>query len=224
VLVAANVSTGATASAELFDPSTGSWIPTDPMLVAHIEATATLLSDGRVLVAGGFTNNTVLAAAELYDPASGTWTSTGSMVKARASHTAARLLDDRVLVAGGTNTSMYATAFAELYDPAIGSWTATGDLVMPAARGRTSTVLPDGRVLLVGGLITARLMLGASPELFDPASGSWTVTADMLVPSSFGHTATLLPDGRVLVAGGVSGVGGTSLASSALYDPGSEAR
>jgi N-acetylneuraminic acid mutarotase len=146
------------------------------------------------------------------------------MIKARASHTATLLPDGRVLVAGGTNSSIDAMFFSELYDPVSGSWTVTGDMVMPAAPGRTSTLLRDGRVLVVGGLITTRIMLGASPELYDPASGSWTVAADMLVPSSFGHTATLLPDGRVLVAGGVSGVGATSLASAALYDPGNETR
>jgi hypothetical protein len=224
VLVAGNISTGATASAELFDPVSGSWTATAPMLEAHIEATATLLPDGTVLVAGGYTNERLLAVAELYDPTKGTWTATGSMIKARADHTATLLRDGRVLAAGGTNSSYDPMVYAELYDPASGSWTATGDMVMPAARGRTSSLLPDGRVLVVGGLITAARMLGASPELYDPASGSWTATSDMVVPSSYGHTATLLEDGRILVTGGASGIGGTSLASAELYDPASGTR
>jgi WD40 repeat protein len=120
--------------------------------------TATLLPDGKVLVAGGFTNNASdpVASAELYDPSSGSWTATGNLITPRAGHTATLLPDGKVLVAGGSDTS----AVAELYDPSSGSWTATGSMAgrasdSPTPPGtrlyHTATLLADGKVLVAGG-------------------------------------------------------------------------
>ena len=161
--------------------------------------TATLLPNGKVLVAGGYDGNSVaLASAELYDPASGTWTATGSLATARDGHTATLLPNGKVLVAGGLDSSQVAFASAELYDPASGTWTATGSLAT-ARYIHTATLLPNGKVLVAGGLTAAALL--ASAELYDPASGTWTATGS-LATARYSHTATLLPNGKVLVAGG----------------------
>src|SRR2546430_800844 len=114
----------------------------------RLDHTATLLPNGKVLVAGGDFLFGVLASAELYDPASGTWTATGSLVTGRSAHTATLLPDGKVLVAAGDNGGSLASA--ELYDPDSGIWTATGGLANPRL-GQTATLLPNGKVLVAGG-------------------------------------------------------------------------
>ncbi len=126
------------------------------MVTPHTGGTATLLRDGKLLVAGGSAAAGPLAAAELYDPATGSWSATGTMSTPRTGHTATLLPDGKVLVAGGEATvprglnEPPSLASAELYDPATGSWTATGSMTTSRS-GQSATLLRDGKVLVAGG-------------------------------------------------------------------------
>jgi Putative Ig domain len=189
------------------------FVPTGNMNAARTAHTATLLLDGRVLIADGG-----VATAELYDPKSQTFTATGRMTLSQSTRSATLLANStlpnygKVLMAGGGDLS------AELYDPTAGTFTATGSMVGQHL-GQTATLLQNGHVLVAGGET-------ASAELFDPSTGKFTATGSMTVSRS-GHTATLLPDGRVLIAGGVQDIGpgtvpiplGPGVASAELYDP-----
>jgi N-acetylneuraminic acid mutarotase len=221
------VTAGKTASAELFNPNCG-WIPTGALHDARDNHTATLLSTGKVLVAGGDTGSAALASAELYDPGTRSWLRTGSMSVPRESFTATLLPNGKVLVAGGGDrycavACVYTSS--ELYDPVSGTWSTTGSL-NDVHLGSTATLLQNGRVLLAGGAGAQQCMncpipVQKSAELYDPATGTWSSTGSMATGRQ-AHTATLFVNGKVLVAGGGTANGNQSpTALAEIYDPSS---
>jgi choice-of-anchor C domain-containing protein len=203
------------ASVEVFNPSTGTWYLTGSLGTGRWGHTATLLADGRVLAAGGFAADGNTDSAEIFNPATGTWSVTDPLNNARYSHTATLLPNGKVLVAGGWAGYWIGGPLAstELFDPATGTWSFTGSLAT-ARSSHTTTLLPNGKVLVAGGYNGGRQL--ASAELFDPADGTWSATGP-LTTARGSHTATLLPNGRVLVVGGTNDDG--YLASAELFNP-----
>jgi hypothetical protein len=162
-----------------------------------------------------------LIKAELYDASMGTFSPTGNPSGYHVEPTDTLLMNGNVLVAGGADDS----EVAELYNPASGTFTATGSMTM-ARDEYTATLLPDGSVLLAGGcLCGGPVGIGpfASAEIYDPGKASFSSAPDMHAARHV-HTATLLNDGRVLIAGGdgfqqTAGTGGAILSSAELYTP-----
>lgn len=190
---------------DIFDPETGEWQKGTVMGQPLFRQTAVLLSDGRVLVVGGvfLSDGKESARAEIYDPATDTWTPTEDMSTERGQPNAVLLSDGRVLVTGDRSLDLRAvTGKAETYDPDTGAWSSTEDM-SKAGIGHTLTLLPDGRVLAAGGVHPTNRHFGAysTTEIFDPAANSWSPGPELAQPR-IDHSATLLPDGRVLLVGG----------------------
>lgn len=192
--------------------------------------TATLLSDGRVLVAGGYgpggwfngiaggSWNGELDSAVIYSPITNTWAvagATGKMATYHSSHSATLLADGKVLVVGGSGNGM-----AELYDPVSNTWAAAGPANSPPVSigdGHTATRLQSGKVVITGG-VGGNNGSVASVVIFEPATNTWT-TATSMINAREMHTATLLQDGKILVIGGTTDGGATYTATAELYDP-----
>jgi N-acetylneuraminic acid mutarotase len=194
----------------------GAVSPIRDMTTGRAAHTATLLPDGKVLVAGGMDNGNSSASTEVFDPATQQFKPAVNMSVARSGHTATLLANGKILIAGGYNGTYLATA--ELYDPATNTFTPARG--MTAGRsGHVATLLPNGKVLLAGGVGTGWTFL-SSAEIYDPATNTFAATGDMLAERE-SHTATLLANGKVLIAGGHRGrrPSLTIHSSTEVYDP-----
>jgi len=193
--------------------SVGSVSAAAPMLEPRSGHSATLLPDGKVLIAGGMRRNQdFYRSAELYDPATGKFQAAGEMSVARVGHIAVLLRSGKVLIAGGW-VGQGGTDSAELYDPGARKFTVISRMTAP--RGRPSaTLLADGDVLIAGGEERNNESL-ASAEIFHVKTLSFQTIGSMH-HARISHTATLLNDGRVLIVGGYAD---SVTASAELYDP-----
>jgi len=212
---------GALATAELFDPASDTFSLTGSMSVARDIHVAVLLADGRVLVAGGNSGSTLHSSAELYDPFTGAFKPTGSMKVAGTGRRGTLLPNGLVLIEGGGGDTG-ALSSAELFNPATGSFSLTGSMAF-VRLSHTATLLPNGTVLVVGGYhaggnfaLTAEVFYPTDPPFAAP--GCLFERTGSMLTSRLNYTATLLPNGKVLVAGGMTS-GGAVLASAELYDP-----
>ena len=231
--VSGSIQTGiGISSAEIYDPVSGTFTATSSMITPRGGPTATRLSNGKVLIAGGGgapspTGLTSVASAELYDPSTGIFITTGSMSRPRSGHTATLLNTGKVVIAGGNDPTVFpgaSLATAELYDPASGTFSSTASM-SGARQEHTATLLNDGTVLIIGGISTLMPNVElTTAELYDPANGTFSFVGSMFTGRS-NHTATLLNDGFVLVTGGMAPLNAlgnpAALGNSELYNPGS---
>ena len=205
-------------TAELFDPHTNMWQSVAAMHFPRAHHTATVLADGRLLIVGGVGPNLqALSTAEIYDPDTKVWNIIDSLDKPRILHAASLMHDGRVLVSGGADAATRFTSpyqGAEIYSPATDTWT-TGAEMSANRSGHSSTLLQDGRILIVGGKDEKSNL--ASAELYDPDSNGWE-EAGIITSARADHGASLMSDGRVIIGGGVTELGDVSKLAE-IYDP-----
>jgi hypothetical protein len=214
--------TTALKSAEIYDPASGKWTATTAtMTYSHNFHTSTLLSDGKVLIAGGVVGPSINAdptATEVYDPALGSFSAGPNLPEPRQGHTSTVLTNGAILFAGNSNGNAATARLLNYTAPSTFAWPDLASPPVPTGaliNGRwnhSATLLGTGKVLVAGGF-------GAntrSTELYDPATNSWSAAGNLAVGRAL-HTSTLLLDGRVLVVGGYDG--SNALSSIEVYHP-----
>jgi hypothetical protein len=159
------------------------------------------MTDGHVLTAGGWSGDDQLVATEAYDPETDSWGSAGKMNSPRYLHTATMLTDGRILMTGGWSGEKVANT-AEIHKPGTRKWNKIGKMG-EARYVHSALLLKDGRVLVVGGR-AGRFMSLSTADIWDPVKGTKSpcIAAGRMASARLWHTASLLPDGNVLVAGG----------------------
>lgn len=193
------------ATAEIYNPATGTFSLTGSLHVARANHFAVLLRNGLVLIGGGYTNGSTIASAELYNPATGVWTNAPAIPWAAQQQTATLLNDGTVLVAGGDGTNN-----AALYFPATNTWQSVAGMNYGRA-GNMATLLNDGRVLVTG-------LFALQADIYNPVTRTWLLSKNVITPR-LGETAALLPNGQVMITGGRTTWTGSVVDSTEIYNP-----
>lgn len=204
--------------------STSTWAPAAPLPTIRSYHSATLLPNGKVLVAGGREGSPTVRSVSLYDPATDTWSAAADMITTRNSHKATLLQNGQVLVTGGMTSSNISTASAEIYNPSTDSWSSAGNIPGGWRARHTATLLTNGKVLVAGGISCCLPPMDPifSTALYDPATNSWT-SAGNLASSRADAAAVLLSNvgppatEYVLIIGGSEST--QQRASAEIYDP-----
>jgi len=208
-------------SAELYDPATNSFSSAGNMAVGRLRPGAALMADGRVLVAAGQDDGqNALTSVEIYEPLTNSWSGTTPLAPKRRGASATTLANGKILVAGGLSMGSGPLQSAVLFDSTSQSWTPTG-LMMTGRLEHTATLLPNGKVLVVGGMDSYSGNAGCvvTAELYNPQTNAWAGTGPMIDGARCNHTASPLPGGKVLVAGGIHAPAmPTELNSAEIYD------
>jgi gliding motility-associated-like protein len=204
---------GETNAVDIYDPITNTWTAAAPMTNARTFHSATLLKNGKVLIAGGGCGG---ATCEIFDPSTNTWSPAASMSTVRNQHSATLLRDGRVLVAGGCTNMFVASSLVtcEIYDPVANTWTATGSMTTARA-WHTGVLMSNGRVMVDGGVSA---VVTPNCEIYNPASGTWAAATNDPFNRAH-HCAVMFPDGRIMEMGGDVAGFGTSRNFCNIYNP-----